>query len=387
MESSGGPVTDRLAGSATGDRGAARTAPEAKLYERDLLAHLVEDLGEGYGEIELDTPLLEIGVLDSLRLQELLTWIEDRYDVLLPPEKLRPERFNSIRQMAEVVVESLAGDSSVAELDYFEILNRLAESHGLTRQWLELPTGKLHLLTTTGNEDPTLVLLAGLGTPASSWGIMMRTLNRRRRTVAIDLPGFGVSPAPASADFSFAAQVDAVLATLDATVPGAFVAVGHSAGAMIAAEIARHRPERCRGLMAISFGRVGDGASWWATLREMSRDPGVFWERAFYRPPPLGRALRDRLLSMLASPAYLEFLDTQAVAGLDGTFQGLELPAVFLGGSDDRIIESEILEQGAQQLPGAELSWIARCGHNAHVERPEAVLVYVEHFLRRLEKP
>jgi len=87
---------------------------------------------------------------------------------------------------------------------------------------------------------------------------------------------------------------------------------------------------------------------------------------------------------VLSSDAYLQFLDEGALAQLDRQFADLQLPTLFIGGLEDRIIAREVVEAGAAQVPGSRLEWISRCGHFAQSERAEEVRVYVDHFLEGL---
>ncbi len=352
--------------------------------EAEIGRFIVEQLGEGFEEITCDTPLIRIGILDSLLIQSLLSFLEIRYSILLPAEEVRPETFGTIRDIA-AVVERCAGGEYVADgSNAFEVLNRLMESYGLGRRWIERPGRRLHLLTCRGAK-PTLFLLSGLGSPASSWGLLMRSLQGKREAVALDLGGFGVSDAPRDGDHSFAGHVGDAIAVLEAVAGGPAVLVGNSAGAMISAEVARRRPDLCRALIVISFGRVRDGEGWWRALRALSADVELFWRRAFHDPPPLNAGLRAQIESTLSSRAYQEFLDPAAIAGLDRLFAGVDVPAMFLGGMNDGIVDPAIVEEGAAQMPGARLEWIPRCGHYAHSERSEEVLVYLEHFLAGIE--
>ncbi len=349
-------------------------------YESELRRFLVGQLGQEFEEIDRDTPLLETGILDSILIQSLLAFIEDEYQILLPAEEVRPERFGTIGGMAEVILRCRGEVLSAEATDALEVLNRIMESYGLEREWIELPTGRRHILRSRGR-SPTLVLLSGLGSPASSWGMLLRALNDQREAIALDLAGFGVSESNRDGDFSFESHVRDTMAVIDHVTTEPCVLVGNSAGAMIAAEVARIRPDRCRALIVISFGRVRDGRMWWRTLEQLSDDVDAFWTHAFYDPPPLTNRLKAQLESTLASRAYRDFLDKETVAGLDQVFGGIKAPTMFIGGMEDGIISREIVEAGAAQVQGARLEWLPRCGHYAQSERSQEVLVYLESFL------
>ena len=58
---------------------------------------LLEILNELHPEVDFETAedLIDDGILDSLDLVTLITEINDRLDVSIPPEEIIPENFNS----------------------------------------------------------------------------------------------------------------------------------------------------------------------------------------------------------------------------------------------------------------------------------------------------
>ena len=50
-----------------------------------------------------DTPLLERGILDSLGILNLVSFIEDEWGVTVEDEELIPEHFGSISRIAQLI--------------------------------------------------------------------------------------------------------------------------------------------------------------------------------------------------------------------------------------------------------------------------------------------
>jgi peptidyl carrier protein len=64
--------------------------------------------------IEETTPLLELGVLDSLKTAVLLNFIHGELAVVVPPDRLSTRNFRDIRSIAAVVAELAAEQSGSA---------------------------------------------------------------------------------------------------------------------------------------------------------------------------------------------------------------------------------------------------------------------------------
>lgn len=56
-----------------------------------------------YEEIECDTLLLEEEILDSLTLVLFITVLEKEFGVRIPEEKLKPEYFESVNKIADLI--------------------------------------------------------------------------------------------------------------------------------------------------------------------------------------------------------------------------------------------------------------------------------------------
>lgn len=59
------------------------------------------------GPIGADTPLLESGILDSLAIIKLLTFIEDQFSVEVTDEEFDPENFASVAAIAALIAAKL----------------------------------------------------------------------------------------------------------------------------------------------------------------------------------------------------------------------------------------------------------------------------------------
>jgi len=62
----------------------------------------------GIEAVEPDTALLELGILDSLSMVNLLSFLESNLGVRVPEEQMLPENFATPRAIARLVCRSAA---------------------------------------------------------------------------------------------------------------------------------------------------------------------------------------------------------------------------------------------------------------------------------------
>ncbi len=138
--------------------------------------------------------------------------------------------------------------------------------------------------------DPGIVLVHGLAGTAHAWAPVARRLCRRRRTVAMDLRGHGLSDAPTEGyePASLAGDVVAVAegsGLLDAPAGGVVLA-GHGFGAIVAAWAAVELGARCAGLVLVDGGwedlTEATGLEPWEFLRTIEEPPEVLASLAAY---------------------------------------------------------------------------------------------------------
>ena len=69
------------------------------------MEQLIEILKELHPDVDYETEegLVDDGILDSLDIVTLVTEINDRFDVSIPPEELVPDNFNSAAALWELI--------------------------------------------------------------------------------------------------------------------------------------------------------------------------------------------------------------------------------------------------------------------------------------------
>lgn len=69
-----------------------------------LKRYIVTELLDGDGkDLELSTPLLQWGILDSIGIVSLLSYIEEELGINVPDDGVRPEFFESIDRISQLL--------------------------------------------------------------------------------------------------------------------------------------------------------------------------------------------------------------------------------------------------------------------------------------------
>lgn len=92
----------------------------------------------------------------------------------------------------------------------------------------------LHIAAERGG-GATVILLHGIASSSVTFHNVLPLLESTRRCIAIDLLGFGESPAPAWANYTLADHAAAIERTVASLLREPFTVVGHSMGALIVA--------------------------------------------------------------------------------------------------------------------------------------------------------
>ena len=251
-----------------------------------------------------------------------------------------------------------------------------------------------------------VVLLHGLGATNASMLTTFWDLARDHRVIAPDLPGFGESAKPVrSYDASFYA--DWALAFLDELGIDKAYIIGNSMGGRVAIETALCAPERVERLALLAPSPA------FLKKREMVGVVRLLRPELALVPLPLPRGLvRRNLKSMFARPKRLEDAWYEAAidefqrvfstprgriaffsaarqiyleephgeSGFWDRLPGLETPALFIWGENDRLVPASFARHVEKALPNAESVVLENCGHVPQFEHPEKTHKLVRDF-------
>src|SRR5262245_44398264 len=137
------------------------------------------------------------------------------------------------------------------------ILRELAPVYSMSA----VPAGGTVFRVLEGGRGAPLVLLHGRGHAATIWAPWLLPLAAKYRVIAVDLPGFGATPAgqirPGGAESGLDYFVDAVAALLEAMRIDAPALIGHSLGGFVSIELALRGLVRPSALVLIGSMGIG----------------------------------------------------------------------------------------------------------------------------------
>ncbi|HYD70515.1 alpha/beta fold hydrolase [Azospirillum sp.] len=216
----------------------------------------------------------------------------------------------------------------------------------LRRHKLDLAGGPAGWLALGDGAGVPAVLVHGFAGDLTSWQFNMTALSHRRRVIAIDLPGHGVST-PDVAGGDVRAFAPWLVRVLDALGLERVHLVGHSMGGRVALELAIQAPERAASLSLLAPAGIYAGFDL-AFLRRLLavREPQeaeACVARLFARPTPYAAVLARGLVARLTVPGFREPLAAILEASFAAPPPGPDLdrlacPLQLIWGAEDTVI-------------------------------------------------
>jgi pimeloyl-ACP methyl ester carboxylesterase len=288
----------------------------------------------------------------------------------------------------------------------FEGLFRRPDGRAPLLRMHDVRLGRMRISTLTMGAGSDVVLLHGLGGTKASFFDTAAALSHSYRVHAIDLPGFGSSSKPAMAPYNAQWYAETVLELLDALEIERAHLVGNSLGGRIALEVGMEAPERVLALGLLCPAVAFIKRAFHPIVRLARPEFGLLPHR-FRRAAVADRfwqmfADRDLVDPSLADVAVDEFQRIYGSAGARRAFLStarniyleppfgkrgfytrlaeLSPPALFVWGSDDRLVPAAFKPHVARALPGAEQIVLEGCGHVPQIERPQQTNALLARF-------
>lgn len=260
----------------------------------------------------------------------------------------------------------------------------------------------------SGGAGPPVLLVHGLGSNLSFWRHTVPALTSAYRTLAMDLPGFGLSDkndVPGTIDF-FVETIARFLDTLG--IEQAYY-VGLSMGGQVGLAFAQRYHHRVRRIALVSpagFETFKPHEA--ALIKSMTRYAGVLASDpasirrnmtlnvARWRPAYQWLVTQRRAFAERSDYAAYTAANTRALAGmLDApvadVLAQIQVPVLAFFGADDKLIPNrylhpaltirDIADEAQTVLPRADVHLIDAAGHLLMIERPALVNEALQAFL------
>lgn len=264
--------------------------------------------------------------------------------------------------------------------------------------FIEVAGVRLRIRDTGPRDAPVIILLHGLGSSLDTWEAWARTLSATYRVIRFDLPGFGLTGADPTGDYSDARSVAVLGALLDALAIRRATVGGNSMGGKIAWMFAAAHPERVDRLILVSpDGFASPGFEYgkrpvlpavarllpytlpkW--LLRMSLVP------AYGDPARLSDATLDRYRDMMLAPgvrrAMLARMEQVMLEPPEPMLQRIAAPTLLLWGERDALIPFGNAQDYLRSISGSRLVSFPDLGHVPQEEAPEQSVRPVEAFLQ-----
>ena len=252
--------------------------------------------------------------------------------------------------------------------------------------------GRMELVQHRGGSGEPMVLVHGIGSCWQIWQPVIARLEARYEVLALDLPGYGVSP-PLEGEPTVSALVDAVERALDELGIERPHLVGNSLGGWIASELA------ARG-RAATVSAISPAGLWLrrellysdailrgtlALARQIARWADQVTRSAVGRRLVFGHACRhgervdrqsaaEQLKAYVASPSFVATLDwIRREHAMPRGLPAIACPFTVAWGTRDLLLPPRQAPRWERLVPGARLVWLPGLGHAPMADDPDLV--------------
>ena len=221
-------------------------------------------------------------------------------------------------------------------------------------QFIDVAGIRLHVRDTGPKSAPALIFLHGFGSSLQTWDDWARDLESDHRVIRYDLPGFGLTGADPTGDYSDRRSIAVLLALMDQLGVTRATIVGNSMGGRIAWTFAALKPKRTDKLVLVS----PDGfASPGLDYGTKSKAPLMFRALPYVLPsfmlrdslapafanaevltPALFTRYRDMMVAPGVRQAIVDRMDQMALVDPVPLLKTIDAPTLLMWGEKDGMI-------------------------------------------------
>lgn len=291
------------------------------------------------------------------------------------------------------------------DIPYETLAARYADA---SSRYLDVPGGvRVHYRDEGRSDGPILVLIHGGGDNLWTWDGWVQRLGAHYRILRFDLPGHGLTRAPA--DYRFAKSDDVVAQTLDALHLHRFVLGGSSLGGLAAWRYAAAHPDRVQALILLDSAGLPDEAktskaplafrilrySWGrAILESIDNKPLIVdsLKRELGHREAMTKTLVDRWADLQRAPGHRHILMAGLANGIAppskaavlATLATIKAPTLILWGAVDPLTPAASGRSFQAAIAGSKLIVYPGTGHLPQIEIPTQSAADADAFLSGL---
>lgn len=256
---------------------------------------------------------------------------------------------------------------------------------------------RLRLRDTGPRNAPAVILLHGFGASLDTWEPWAQALSARFRVIRLDLPGFGLTGADPTGDYSDARAMQILVDLMGQLEIDQAGLIGNSMGGRIAWSFAALHPDRVSHLVLVSpdgfaspgfaYGRPPEIPLLMQALPYVAPRALIRADlaAAYARPEALSEATLTRYRDMLLAPgvraAILARTGQTILRDPAPILTRIRAPTLLVWGEKDGMIPIANAADFLRYLPHAVMVRLPNLGHVPFEEDPDRSLVPVERFL------
>ena len=256
---------------------------------------------------------------------------------------------------------------------------------------------RLHVRDSGPKDAPAIILLHGFGASLHTWEPWVQKLAEKYRVVRYDLPGFALTGADPTGDYSEARSMQVLAALMDKLGIAKAILIGNSIGGRLAWNFAAQYPARVDKLVLISpdgfaspgydYGRHPDVPALAKLMRYVLPKAMLRMNLApaYADPAHLTDATVTRYYDLLLAPgargAMLDRMGQTMLEPPEPLLRRVTAPTLLLWGAKDALIPIANAADYLKAMPDATLVTLPDLGHVPHEEMPEVSLAPVLEFI------
>ena len=258
---------------------------------------------------------------------------------------------------------------------------------------------RLRVRDTGPKTAPALILLHGFASSLETWEAWAERLSPRYRVIRFDLPGFGLTGADPTGDYSDARGVAIIAGLMNQLGISQATIIGNSMGGKLAWAFAAAHPERTSKLVLISPDGFASPGFDYDKKPDIPAIIGIFpyilpkpvlmmnLSPAYADPRRLDDATIERYRDMLLAPgdrrAIIARMRQAMLHDPEPVLRTIQTPTLILWGEKDALIPFSNAADYVRIMPHATLAALPGLGHVPFEEAPDVsltpLLAFLEH--------